>query len=110
MKVTKMTLAVATLILCASGYTLADSFPSHDKGHHDMAEADTNKDGKISHDEFIAASTKRAEEMFKRMDTNNDGFIDQAEKEAMHEKMREHMKDWRNKSKNGTASDLPPPN
>ncbi len=46
--------------------------------------------------------------MFKRMDTNNDGFIDQAEKEAMHQKMREHMKDWRNKPKQGTSSTTAP--
>ena len=55
-----------------------------------MMEADTNHDGKISHDEFRAASEKRSEQHFKRMDTNGDGFIDQAERQAAHEKMREH--------------------
>lgn len=62
-----------------------------------MMKADTNHDGKISHDEFRAAREKRSEEHFKRMDTNGDGFIDKAEMQAAFEKMREHRKEWREK-------------
>jgi Ca2+-binding EF-hand superfamily protein len=40
-----------------------------------LKEADTNKDGKISREEF----TKYAEKRFKFLDKNNDGFIDQKE-------------------------------
>lgn len=62
---------------------------------HMMEQADTNHDGKISHDEFKAAHEKRMEEMFKKLDANGDGFIDKDEmrkgREAMREKMKEHM-------------------
>ncbi len=65
-------------------------------GHQQMMEqADTNHDGKISHDEFKAAHEKRMEEMFKKLDANGDGFIDKDEmakgRDAMRERMREHM-------------------
>jgi Ca2+-binding EF-hand superfamily protein len=57
-----------------------------------MQDADTNKDGVISHDEFTAAHQKMADEMFAKMDTNKDGKIDQAERDAMKEKMGKHCK------------------
>lgn len=51
-------------------------------------EADTNKDGKISFDEFKTAREKHMEEHFKRRDTNGDGFIDEKEKAQAREKMK----------------------
>ncbi len=57
---------------------------------HDMMEADTNKDGVISKDEFMAAHQARANKMFDMMDTNHDGKIDQAERDAMKGKWKEH--------------------
>jgi uncharacterized membrane protein YebE (DUF533 family) len=48
--------------------------------------ADADQDGKISYEEFRAANEKRMEHHFKRMDANGDGFIDQSEKQAMHDK------------------------
>lgn len=51
-------------------------------------EADANKDGKISFDEFKAAREKHMEEHFKRRDTNGDGFIDDKEKAQAREKMK----------------------
>ena len=48
--------------------------------------ADADRDGKISYEEFRAANEKRMEHRFKRMDANGDGFIDQSEKQAMHDK------------------------
>ena len=53
---------------------------------------DTNQDGRISFDEFRAAGEKRMKKHFERMDANGDGFIDQAEKQAMHEKWGEKRK------------------
>ena len=99
MKTSKLTLVVA--ILGALGYAQAYAFDTpaqsaqSEHEHHGMMNADTNKDGKISHDEFMAASQKRAEEHFNRMDTNNDGFIDQAERKAAFDSMREHRQEWR---------------
>jgi hypothetical protein len=57
---------------------------------HDMMDADTNKDGVISKDEFMAAHQARADKMFTMMDANHDGKIDQAERNAMKGKWKEH--------------------
>jgi hypothetical protein len=61
-----------------------------DRKHHGMQDADTNKDGAISKDEFMAQHQKMADKMFGKMDANKDGKIDQAERDAMKEKMKEH--------------------
>jgi hypothetical protein len=59
---------------------------------HVMEDADTNKDGSVSREEFIASHQKMASEMFTMMDTNKDGKIDQAEREAIHSKMGKKCK------------------
>jgi hypothetical protein len=51
---------------------------------HGMMDADANKDGVISRDEFMAAHKARAEEMFSAMDGNNDGKVDATERKAIH--------------------------
>lgn len=68
---------------------LADHHEDHKKESekHEM-EADANKDGKISFDEFKAAREKHMEEHFKRRDTNGDGFIDENEKAQARDKMK----------------------
>jgi len=47
--------------------------------------ADTDKDGRISKAEALAAATRH----FERMDVNKDGFIDKADREAMAKSRRE---------------------
>jgi Ca2+-binding EF-hand superfamily protein len=59
---------------------------------HTMQDADTNKDGAVSHEEFTANHQKMADEMFAKMDANNDGKIDQAERQAMKDKMGKNCK------------------
>lgn len=46
-----------------------------DMAAHQIARFDTNKDGKVSRDEFM----KPAQANFKRTDLNNDGFVTAAE-------------------------------
>lgn len=46
---------------------------------------DTNKDGQISKDEFMAADKDRAENKFKEMDANGDGNVTKEEGKAHHE-------------------------
>ena len=88
--------AALTLGLSQIAYANHDG---HDGMHctrgNNMQDADTNKDGVVSHDEFNAHHQKMADEMFAKMDTNKDGKIDQAEREAMHGKMGKkcNMKD-----------------
>lgn len=47
---------------------------------------DTNGDGKISHDEYMA----NAERQFQRLDTNHDGQIDLKELHNLREMMMQH--------------------
>ncbi len=51
---------------------------------HGMMDADANKDGVVSYEEFTKAHQARADKMFNAMDTNKDGKIDAAERKAMH--------------------------
>lgn len=64
--------------------------PMHEKGDH-WKKIDTNGDGVISHDEFMANSETR----FKEMDTNGDGKLSKEELQAHREKMRERFKEMR---------------
>jgi hypothetical protein len=91
--------AVMTLAL---GLTTQIAYANHDgkdgkhcDRKHAMEDADSNKDGAVSHDEFNAQHQKMADEMFTKMDANKDGKIDQAERDAMHSKMgkKSNMKD-----------------
>lgn len=97
MKIFKIiTMAILTIGLSHTAY--ADHHGKdgmHGDRSHDMENADTNKDGAISHEEFTAAHHKMAETMFSKMDTNKDGKIDKAERDAMKAKMGDHcnMKD-----------------
>lgn len=93
------------LTALSSGYQVADSTPAKPmegkcggamkptegkcggmkagKGKCDAATMDTNKDGKVSKEEFIKAH----EAMFDSMDTNKDGSLDKAEMGKMMEGM-----------------------
>ena len=85
--------AALTLGLTQMAYANHDGKDGmHCDRKHAMQDADTNKDGAISHDEFTAAHQKMADEMFAKMDTNKDGKIDQAERDAMKEKVGMHSK------------------
>jgi hypothetical protein len=54
----------------------------------EKAKADIDGDGKISYEEYRASKEKQVERQFKKMDTNADGYIDAAEKQAQKDKMR----------------------
>ena len=53
--------------------------------------ADTNKDGAVSRDEFLAAQTKH----FAMMDADKDGTVTAEERKGARAKMREHMRGMR---------------
>ncbi len=79
-----------------------NSFAKHHKGgeseKHEM-EADANKDGKVSFEEFKAARVKRMEEHFNRRDANGDGFIDAEERKAAKERHKTHNNEKKQESK-----------
>lgn len=98
---------VATFGLFTVPYVHAEDAVAVDKTAHKAAhkvKADTNQDGKLSYDEYRASTEKRTERQFKRMDTNSDGFVDQAEKQALSDKMRA----MREKRREGLAKTAAP--
>ena len=71
----------------AQGYMLAASDPAQaakaGEGTCGMAQVDTDKDGRISRSEFDAAHPDKAGQ-FAKIDANQDGFVDEAERTAFH--------------------------
>ena len=72
----------------ATGHSHGDTKSGDQHGHQceHMGPVDTNKDGKISKEEFM----KHHEAMFDKKDTNKDGFIDQSEMHRMMDHMHKH--------------------
>jgi hypothetical protein len=106
MQLQKLAVCAAVLTWFATGQIYAEDAAPMEGHPRQKVDADTNKDGKISRDEFFAAQEKRIDAMFKRMDTNADGFIDQAEKQASKDKMCE-MREHRREMKEKAAADKP---
>lgn len=87
-------------LLAVSALSVANVYANHHEGAHESEKqemnADANNDGKVSFDEFKAAREQNMQEHFNRRDTNKDGFIDQAEKDAAKQNWKKHhgkMKD-----------------
>jgi hypothetical protein len=89
-----VTAAALTLGLAQMAYANHDGADGKRCAHkkHSMQDSDTNKDGAISRDEFMSARQARAEQHFAKMDANKDGKIEQAERDAMKAKWKEHRK------------------
>jgi Ca2+-binding EF-hand superfamily protein len=75
------------------------AYADHHEHGHDTADhgqiwqtADTNNDGAVSRDEFMAMQKMHAEKKFSKLDANNDGKVDDAERNAMHQKCDLHKK------------------
>ena len=83
-------------LFIGSNYSWAQSDSAGtDKFQTKFNKKDTDGDGKISRNEYMEYSQKRAEEKFTRMDLNEDGFISNEEyKKAKAEK----SKKWKGKA------------
>lgn len=86
---------IVTFVSALLVFGAMSTYANHHEGAHHESEpqemdADANKDGKVSYDEFKAAREKHMEEHFKRRDTNSDGFIDEAERKAAKDGMKAH--------------------
>lgn len=57
--------------------------------------ADTNGDGKVSLEEFKAARMKSVERQFQMLDLNQDGFVDEAERNAAIDHLKTQLKQLR---------------
>lgn len=79
--------AAAAVALVGGGVAIAqtadkDGHKGKRGGRGDMvAMMDTNKDGNLTRDEFVQATTQH----FQKMDVNKDGKLDQADRDAMRE-------------------------
>ncbi|AKC87526.1 HvfA family oxazolone/thioamide-modified RiPP metallophore [Pseudoxanthomonas suwonensis] len=73
----------------AQGYMLAagDAAKAQEgkcgEGKCGIEKVDTDKDGRVSQAEFVAAHPDKADQ-FAKIDANQDGFIDEAERKAHH--------------------------
>lgn len=56
-----------------------------------LKEMDSNHDGKVTKEEFLARASERAAERFDRMDANHDGSIDRTEAAELVKRLRDHM-------------------
>ena len=93
MKLTQGLMAVA-LVFGLAQLAYADHHEACGKHcqHHGLQDADANKDGIVSHDEFTEAHKARSEKMFENLDANKDGKLDEAERKTGKTKMGEHCK------------------
>jgi hypothetical protein len=71
--------------------------------HHMFDDTDTNKDGAISKEEWLAKGDK----MFSEIDTNKDGKVSQDEMKAHHETKRAEMEKHRAEAR-GNPEGKPP--
>lgn len=89
------TFAIASLLLgLAQTANAAHDGTDHDMGmmhHHSWQDADANKDGAITRDEFVASHKTRSDDMFTKLDTNKDGTISRDEFTSRHEARVEKM-------------------
>lgn len=101
----KKLLAISALALILSGPAFAEdaAAPDH-KGPGPMFErADTNHDGLLSKEEFMA----KHEETFKRLDTNGDGSISKEEIEVGREKWKEMRKEHMEQKDGAAPAETP---
>lgn len=90
MKTSTTTLCLACGLIAGLSYAQQGERPRDGGGRMSefIQRADTNKDGKLSKDEFIEFSKKEGETRFATIDANNDGVIDENEVKTAMERMR----------------------
>lgn len=98
--------AILLMVLGSAGAAFAKSGAAdndqHDENAFDLGMADfgishfdTDKDGNISLDEYLAGSPVNTAKVYQHLDANSDGKIDkqeQAEIEAVYKQMHEQLK------------------
>jgi hypothetical protein len=93
-------LSVALMSAAALAQNTATTADVH-HGHGDhFKKADTNGDGFISKDEFLARSGQR----FDKLDGDKDGKVSQDEMKAAHEKFAAKRAEWKAKHASGNSA------
>lgn len=110
------TLALATIVTLAMTWTTQAKPDKPRKArpeHPVLSDMDTNGDGSVSLDEFLAAHTARLQKRFSQMDQNADGLVTKDEMQNARKQLR-GKKDRKNKrsgpdeAQAGQASDPAP--
>lgn len=78
-----------TLMLGLGGMSLAQDDATALKGAKGFKTFDANGDGKVTKDEFMAASQKRAEARWAKLDPTGKGYVTQEEFSEIKQKARE---------------------
>ena len=87
----KLNLALKTFTLAVVLSTGTAMANHHEGGEHQnkmedyKTSADTNKDGKLTFDEYKMHNDNRTKMKFERMDANKDGTLDETELKAVHD-------------------------
>ena len=107
MKIPSILMTAAAVVLMVSP-ALANGpsvTPSPTKMHHHWGgffdKIDTNHDGKISKDEWVAHESAT----FDKIDGNHDGALTKDEFKATHEKMKARHVNWHGRGGKGSASE-----
>lgn len=102
-------LAVFILGVTASYAQTASSDEAKAKAQQWFDSTDTNKDGKISKEEFLAkCKGKNCSQRFDALDTNKDGFLDREEAKKEAEQAKEKASGLRQKFQNRRQSGQQP--
>jgi Ca2+-binding EF-hand superfamily protein len=89
-------MAGVALLLGLQGLAWAEEHEGGEKKPRGMMEkADSNKDGKVSYDEFKAFHETKMQEHFKKEDLNGDGSLDKEEVKKAREMHRQERKERR---------------
>lgn len=84
---------VAAAMFLGDNHVLAQDRPAPGGWRQDRFNAmDTNNDGKVSYEEYMAYHQKLSEERFKSMDADGDGFVTQEEHQEAAKKFRGKMR------------------
>lgn len=80
--------AATVFVLSLAGFAVAqdDAQPKGDKGFKML---DANSDGKVTKEEYLAASQKRAEARWAKLDASQKGFLTREDFTAARDKARE---------------------
>ncbi|MFZ5428531.1 MAG: EF-hand domain-containing protein [Thermodesulfobacteriota bacterium] len=92
MKRAAVTIAALALVLGLSGAALAQDDAPPAKGDKAFKMLDANGDGKVTKEEFLAASQKRAEARYAKLDPEGKGYLTKDDFAQAREKAREKAK------------------
>ena len=88
MKLNAFLKTLTLAVIFSSGTALANHHEGgeqHNKMEDYKNSADTNKDGKLTYDEYKIHNENRTKMAFEHMDANKDGTLDEAELKVIHD-------------------------